>query len=58
MKALSLGARPVSVGVALLLQEAKFLALVVLLAATARAATRRYDASAGGEAHGRVDVSG
>jgi alpha-1,2-mannosyltransferase len=58
MKALSLGARPISAGVALLLQESKFLALGVLLAATARGATRRYDASVTGETHERVDISG
>ena len=46
MKAMSLGARPASDLVGLGFQELKFAALVVFLAATTRAGTRRYDAAA------------
>ena len=46
MKDMSLGARPASDLVGLGFQELKFAALVVFLAATTRAGTRRYDAAA------------
>jgi len=53
MKAMSLGAKQVSPLAGLVIQELKFAALVVFLAATTRAGMRRYDAAPVGGSHER-----